>query len=144
MESIVQLCTFRVDDQLYGVEVREVQEVIKAQPMTRIPLAPDFAQGLINLRGQLVLAIDLRKRLGLAAPSRETTSMNVVVRSGDEAVSLLVDRIGDVISIDRSQLEPPPPTVTGPSRPLIAGAFKLERELLLVLQTSTTLNFAAN
>ncbi|ADB18005.1 CheW protein [Pirellula staleyi DSM 6068] len=144
MESNVQLCTFRVDDQLYGVEVHEVQEVLKSQPMTRIPLAPPYAQGLINLRGQLVLAIDLRKRLGLSTAKSDVPSMNVVVRSGDESVSLLVDRIGDVLTMDKSEFEPPPPNVTGSSRQLIAGAYKLQQELLLVLQTSTTLNFAAN
>src|SRR5215472_3136729 len=96
MNSPQQLCTFYLDGLLFGVEVHKVQEVIRYQAMTRVPLASQVIGGLINLRGQIVTAIDLRRRLGLAERTAKQLPMNVVVRSDDGAVSFLVDEIGDV------------------------------------------------
>ncbi|MGQ0632968.1 MAG: chemotaxis protein CheW [Sporichthyaceae bacterium] len=135
-----QLCTFGVADLYLGVDVMEVQEVIRYQEMTAVPLAPDVVRGLINLRGQIVTALDLRRMLDL--PPREgELPMNVVIRDGaDEAVSLLVDTIGDVVDTDPDQFEPVPPTLTGPARELILGAYKLPHALLLVLDTQRVQN----
>ena len=92
----------------------QVQEVIRYQAMTRVPLAPTVVSGLINLRGQIVTAIDLRRRLGLAGPADEGLHpMNVVVRTDDGAVSLLVDEIGDVVEVTDDAFEPPPETLAG-------------------------------
>ncbi|HEY9073267.1 MAG TPA: chemotaxis protein CheW, partial [Desulfobaccales bacterium] len=90
-----QFSTFVVDHLLFGVEVEKVQEVIRYQEMTRVPLAPPVVKGLINLRGQIVTAIDLRRRLGLRERATADLPMNVVIRHDDGAVSLLVDEIGD-------------------------------------------------
>ncbi len=128
-----QLSTFGVGGQLFGVEVENVQEVIRFQAMTRVPLAPSAVGGLINLRGQVVTAIDLRDRLGLPPRPSDQLPMNVVVRVDDEAVSLLVDSIGDVVDVASDLFEPPPETVTGPGRELIRGAYKLDDALLLAL-----------
>jgi purine-binding chemotaxis protein CheW len=131
-----QLCTFHVDDLYLGVDVMEVQEVIRYQEMTVVPLAPDVVRGLINLRGQIVTALDLRRMLGLPALPADQLPANVVIRDGaDEAVSLLVDQIGDVVDTDEDDFEPVPPTVTGPARHLVRGAYKLPDRLLLVLDT---------
>lgn len=130
-----QYCTFRVSDLLLGVDVQQVQEVIRYQAMTRVPLAGRAITGLINLRGQIVTAIDLREQLGLPPRERERLPMNVVIRDEDGAVSLLVDEIGDVIEVDNETFEPPPATVRGPTRAMVSGAYKLEHELLLVLNT---------
>ncbi len=130
-----QYCTFRLDGHLFGVEVGEVQEVIRFQEMTKIPLAPEVVSGLINLRGQIVTAIDLRPRLGLPARSDDHLPMNVVVHSDDYWISLLVDEIGDVIEVDESLFEDAPETLSGSAKELILGAFKLENELLLALNT---------
>ena len=133
-----QLCTFTVDTLFVGVDVLSVQEVIRSQEMTRVPLAPAAVGGLINLRGQIVTAIDLRHRLRLPAKRIEGPAdlpLNVVVRAADGAVSLLVDQIGDVISVGEEILEPPPPTMSGPALELITGVYKLEDRLLLVLDT---------
>ena len=92
-----QFSTFLVNGLFFGVDVRHVQEVIRYQEMTRVPLAPAMVQGLINLRGQIVTAIDLRRRLELAPRPADQLPMNVVVRTDDGAVSLLVDEIGDVV-----------------------------------------------
>ena len=128
-----QLCTFFLDGQLFGVEAQTVQEVIRYQEMTRVPKAPPSVSGLINLRGQIVTAIDLRTRLGLPPREAGKLPMNVVIRSDEGAVSLLVDQIGDVIEVDADNFETPPDTLQGPSRELVQGAYKLDGRLLLLL-----------
>lgn len=127
-----QLCTFRLGELLFGVDVRYVQEVIRYQEMTAVPLAPRCIRGLINLRGQIVTAVDMRLRLGLA-DSNDSLPMNVVVRSGDGVVSLLVDEIGDVLQPESSTLERVPDTVTPSLREILDGIHKLESELLLLV-----------
>ena len=130
-----QFCTFHVENLFLGIDVQQVQEVIRYQEMTRVPLAPPAISGLINLRGQIVTAVDLRCRLGLPPRADGERPMNVVVRDGDSAVSLLVDRIGDVLEIDEGAFESPPSTVRSSVRGLILGAYKLPDRLLLVLDT---------
>jgi purine-binding chemotaxis protein CheW len=134
-----QFCTFFVEDLFLGIDVQQIQEVIRYQGMTRVPLAEAAISGLINLRGQIVTAIDLRRRLGLPSRSADSPPMNVVVRDGENAVSLLVDRIGDVLEVDEDLFEPPPSTVRSEVRGLIVGAFKLTNRLLLVLDTERAL-----
>ncbi|HZC72542.1 MAG TPA: chemotaxis protein CheW [Jatrophihabitans sp.] len=140
--SAAQLATFHLDGYLFGVPVEQVQEVLMEQPCTPTPGAPDAVAGLINLRGQVVTALDLRRRLGL--PGRdaadEAQTINVVVRCKDEAWSLLVDRIGDVMEVDDAQFEQPPDTMHGPQRELIVGAYKLDTRLLLHLDADRVLD----
>jgi purine-binding chemotaxis protein CheW len=135
-----QFATFYLDGLLFGVEVSQVQEVIRYQEMTRVPLARPEVQGLINLRGQIVTALDLRRRLDIKERSSERLPMNVVVRAGEEAVSLLVDEIGDVLELEQSAFERPPETLRGEARELIQGAYKLKERLLLVLDTEKVVN----
>jgi purine-binding chemotaxis protein CheW len=141
--STQQYCTFQLDGAVYGVAVHEVQEVIRFQEMTRVPRAHAVVSGLINLRGQIVTAIDLRARLGLPARPAGEQPMNVVVRTEDGAVSLLVDQIGDVIEVSQAQFEEPPPTLRAQQRELVQGVYKLEKQLLLVLETRRLLNLSA-
>ena len=128
-----QYATFTLGEHLYGVEVERVQEVLRAQTCTPVPLAPDAVGGLLNLRGQVVTAIDLRRRMGMAGREDGQDPMNVVVRVGGEAVSLLVDVIGGVVNVTDDLFEPPPDTLSGPHRELIRGAYKLEDRLLMAL-----------
>lgn len=128
-----QLCTFALDGLLFGVEVVKVQEVIRYQDMTTIPLASSMVRGLINLRGQIVTAIDMRARLGLPAPSDGNQPMNVVLRTSDGVVSLLVDEIGDVLELDGREFERPPETLAGVFREVVLGVYKLDGQLLLLL-----------
>jgi purine-binding chemotaxis protein CheW len=128
-----QLATFRLDGDLYGVEVEHVQEVLRSQQLTRVPLAPAAVAGLINLRGQVVTAIELRERLGRPPRPEGTDAVVVVVRLHGEAVSLLVDSIADVVDVDARDFEAPPDTLEGPARGLIRGAYKLDGKLLLAL-----------
>ncbi|MBY0280433.1 chemotaxis protein CheW [Candidatus Binatia bacterium] len=134
-----QLATFYLDGFFFGIEVEKVQEVIRYQEMTRVPLASSVVQGLINLRGQIVTAIDLRERLELKPRPEGELPMNVVVRSDDGAVSLLVDEIGDVLEIADETFEQPPETVSGTTRELVRGVYQLRDKLLLVLDTERTL-----
>jgi purine-binding chemotaxis protein CheW len=128
-----QLATFTLDDRLYGVRVERVQEVLRSQARTRIPLAPPAIAGLVNLRGQVLTAIDLREQLGLPPRPEGKEPMVVVIRVGTEPVSLLVDSIGAVVDVEPDTFEQPPDTLTGPSRELILGAYKLPDRLLLAL-----------
>lgn len=130
-----KFCTFTLDGLLFGVEVMKVQEVIRYLEMTRVPLAPSVVRGLINLRGQIVTAIDLRRRLGLSERPANQSPMNVVIRTDDEAVSLLVDEIGEVREVQEEAFERPPETLRGVARELIRGTYKLKDRLLLVLDT---------
>jgi purine-binding chemotaxis protein CheW len=142
MTNTKQFCTFFVNGLFFGVEVLKVQEVIRYQGMTRVPLAPPMIQGLINLRGQIVTAIDLRRRLELAAREGDQLPMNVVVRTDDGAVSLLVDEIGDVVEIQDDIYERPPETLKGVARELVQGVYKLKEQLLLILDTEKTVNLS--
>ncbi len=137
--EIRQLCTFRCDGVLFGVDVIDVQEVLRLQEMTPIPLAPPSVRGLINLRGQIVTALDLRVKLGMSA-STSQDAVNVVVRVDDGIVSLLVDEIGDVIEVDAENFERPPDTLADDARDLIRGAYKLKGRLLLVLDPARTID----
>ena len=134
-----QLCSFRVDDLLLGVNVLDVQEVILSHDSTPVPGAPNVVGGLMNLRGEIVTTLDLRRRfrredLGAGDP------MNVVVRSQGELFSFLVDRIGDVIEVDEETFEEPPETLDDEMRELIVGTYKLDEELLLVLDKDKAAN----
>jgi purine-binding chemotaxis protein CheW len=134
-----QVCTFTLDGHFLGVPVARVQEVIRHQEMTPVPLAPPVVRGLINLRGQIVTALDLRVPLGLPPAPPGALPMNVVVRAAGDLVSLLVDAIGDVIEVTADTFERPPETLGGPARDLIRGAFKLDGRLLLILDTDRAL-----
>jgi purine-binding chemotaxis protein CheW len=128
-----QYVTFTLDGSLYGIDVVRVQEALRSHVRTRVPLAPPTVAGLVNLRGQVVLTIDLRTRLGLASRADQSEPMMVVVQVDGEPVSLLVDEIGDVVEVGPGSFETPPDTLDAALRPLILGAHKLEAGLLLVL-----------
>jgi purine-binding chemotaxis protein CheW len=133
MAQTSQFCTFYLDTLLFGVELKGVQEVIRSLDTTKVPLAPSVVSGLINLRGQIVTAVDLRRRLEMKAAPDGMLCMNVVVRSEDGAVSLLVDEIGDVVEVEESSFEPPPETLSGTVRSMILGVHKLNERLMHVL-----------
>ena len=140
MSDARQYCTFLVDGHCFGIDVLKVQEIIRHQEMTSVPLAPAVVRGLINLRGQIVTAIDLRRRLELSERPAGELPINVVVQTGDGAVSLLVDEIGDVVEVPESAFESPPETLRGMGRELIRGVYKLDDRLLLVLDAERTVN----
>ena len=140
MAETRQFCTFFLQNYFFGIDVQQVQEVFRYHEQTRVPLAPKVVSGLINLRGQIVTVIDLRRRLELDERSDAQPPMNVVVRHGDSVVNLLVDEIGDVVDVADDLFEPPPETLEGVARELIMGAYKLEDRLLLILDTEKTVD----
>lgn len=138
-----QFATFVIDGQLYGIGVLQVQEVLRGQEMTRVPLAPGVVEGLINLRGQIVTALDMRRRLRLPPRPDGQVPMSIVIQADDGAVSLLVDEIGDVVETDQAAFEHPPDNIDSAARELVTGVFKLKDRLLLVLDTRKALQVAA-
>jgi purine-binding chemotaxis protein CheW len=139
MSERQQFATFFLGDSYFGVEVERVQEILRHQEMTPVPLSSPVVRGLINLRGQIVTAIDLRCRLGLEARVDSQPLMNVVVRSSGGSVSLLVDDIGDVVEAEESTFERPPDTLGGDARKMIRGVHKLNERLMHVLDTEEVL-----
>lgn len=135
-----QFCTFYLDKYFFGVPVEKVQEVMRFQKMTRVPLAPRVVAGLINLRGQIVTAMDLRRCLDMPDRSEDKKPMNVVLRSSKGAVSLLVDEIADVVEALDDTFERPPDTLKGAARDMIPGVFKLKDRLMLVLDIDKVLD----
>ncbi len=142
--STLQYATFRIQDLMLGIEVTSVQEVIRYQPMTVVPLAPSVVEGLINLRGQIVIAIDTRRSLGLSRSADEALPMNIVIQSGDGLVSLLVDEIGDVIDVPAEAYAPVPDNMPQEQRELINCVYDLPSGLMLVLDTARVLENACH
>jgi purine-binding chemotaxis protein CheW len=136
-----QYATFFIAGLYCGVDVLRVQEVLLPQRMSRVPLAPPLIEGLINLRGQIVTALDMRRRLQLPERAAPQAAMNMVVRGEGRAVSLLVDEIGDVIQVSGESFEMPPRNLPPEQRRVITGIHKLEGRLLLVLDIDRVLQF---
>ena len=128
-----QLATFSVDGRFLGVDVTRVREVRRPQELTRVPLASPQIAGLINLRGEIVMAFDLRESLGCPQRENDQRPMNVVVTTEHGNVSMLVDAVSDVLEVDDDAFEPPPSTLRGAGRDVILGAYKLDGRLLLEL-----------
>lgn len=137
-----QYCTFHLGELFLGVEVTRVQEVLRHQVTTPVPLASTVIGGLMNLRGEIVTTIDLRRRLTLPEREGGHEPMNVVIRTDEGVVSLLVDEIGDVIEVGDDDFEPSPSTLPASTRDLIVGVYKLDGRLLLILDCDRVLDLA--
>ena len=130
---MTQYCTFELGPLLLGVEARHVQEVLRAQPVTPVPLAPDFVRGLMNLRGQIALVIDLRKRLDAQEDPSASRPINVLLHTKGGLVSIQTDRIGDVLTAESESIDSVPDTLQGRAREVLVGALRLPERLLLLL-----------
>lgn len=142
LESTNQYVSFWIDGQLLGVPVNLVQEVLNPQKIARTPRARREIAGLLNLRGQIVTAVNLRERMGLSPLSEDRQSMNVVVRQGSESFSLLVDEVGDVIDIAGEPFEPVPHTLDARWKSVTLGVFRLERRLFIILNVPAILKLS--
>jgi purine-binding chemotaxis protein CheW len=136
---VKRLATFAIEGRSYGVDVERVQEVLRPQDVTPIPLAPADVAGLINLRGEIVTALDLRVRLGSDARP-DAGAMNVIMTTEHGPVSLLVDDAGEVLELDEATCEPPPATLRGTARDLIVGVYPLEGRLVLELDVARAID----
>jgi purine-binding chemotaxis protein CheW len=126
-----QLVTFKTGEYSFGIDVLEVQEVLRHQQMTPVPLATREVRGLINLRGHIVTAVGMRERLRMAAALDEREQMNLIVSLKDGAASLVVDSVGDVITLDPERYRPRPSTLASPLKEMVTGVYQLEKGLLL-------------
>lgn len=133
MKTSHQYTTFYLGDTYLGIDVLQVREVLTRQQMTPVPRAPSSVLGLINLRGQIVTAVDLRTRMGLPADPDSGSSMNVVIRTGEGPVSLLVDAVGDVITVSDGSMEPTPDNIGSTVYRYISAVHKLDGRLLAIL-----------
>lgn len=133
------LCTFHVADLFLGLDVASVQEVLRGQEVTRLPLASAAVRGIINLRGRIVPAVDLRRCLDLAPAPGGLEPATIVVRAPEAAVSLLVDDVGDVIAVSEDAFARTPETMRANARELLHGVFSLEDRLLLELDLGRVL-----
>ncbi len=135
--------TFHLADQLLGIPVVLIQEVLMGDEILPVPLSPTEVRGFLNLRGQIVTAVDLRALLGLPDRAEGESFMNVVVQHGDELFSLLVDRVGDVVEAGESGCEPTPSTLDPIWKRCCSGVIRLERGLLVVLDVELVLGSTA-
>lgn len=129
----MQLVSFRLAQEEYGIEITRVQEIILMGEITRVPQTPEYVKGLINLRSTVIPIIDLRLRFGLTVepPTDETRIMVVNVRG--KTLGVIVDAVSEVLRITQEQIAPPPPTVAGLGREYLTGLVKLEKRLLILL-----------
>ena len=135
-----RFCTFCAAGLWFGVDVLQVQEVLRHQTMTQVPRSPEVVSGLLNLRGHIVTALDLRTRLELGDEGRPESPMNVVVRQDDATASLLVDAVGDVLSPDPTRWEPRPANLRGRLAHLTQGVYKLDDKILILLNLNRVLD----
>jgi purine-binding chemotaxis protein CheW len=138
----LQVLSVYLKDQAFGIPIVNIQDVLKPLQMTQVPLAPDYIAGIANLRGRIVTAINLRSRiLGKAVAERD--SMNVVIETGGELYSILVDRVGDVLNLDPDSVEAPPLTLDETFRDLIGGVHQLDKSIMIILDTEKVIHEAA-
>ena len=138
-EESREYVTMTVADQLFGIPVLTVQDVLGPQRITRIPLSPPEIAGALNLRGRIVTAIDVRRRLHLPARSADTSSMSVVVDHKGELYSLIVDAVGEVMSLPADSYERNPATLDPRWREVSGGIYRLKGKLLVVLEVARLL-----
>ena len=134
--------TVFISDQLFGIPVLEVHDVLRGLNLTKIPLAPPEVAGALNLRGRIVTAIDVRQRLGLPEREEDENSMSIVVEHQGEPYSLLIDSVGEVLSLDLNELQPTPVTLNSCWKEISGGVYRLENKLLVLMQIEQLLNFA--
>ena len=135
--------SFTIAQQLFGIPVLSVQDVLASYKITRIPLAPPEIMGELNLRGRIVTAIDIRRRLGLQPRDGDDKGMSIVVENENELYSLVVDSVGEVLSLGSAAFEASPPTLDPQFRDYASGIYRLDDGLLVVLDVSRLLNYGS-
>lgn len=136
----MRYCTFYVENEIFAVDASRVQEINRNQKITEVPGAVDTIMGLINLRGRIVTAIDMHKRLNLVKENvSKHQNMNIIVRGDDELIDLVVDRVGDVLEFDEALNEAPPETISDSLKELLHGVYKLQDKLIMILDIDKTI-----
>ncbi len=138
--ELMQLVTFSIGEEEFGVDILKVQEIIRTMEITKVPRAPQFVEGVINLRGKVIPIIDLRRRFGLTTRSHDKHTRIIVIELSNMIVGFVVDSVSEVLRIPASTVEPPPPVVSGLESEYISGVGKLEDRLLIMLDLNRLLS----
>ncbi|MGD8778861.1 MAG: chemotaxis protein CheW [Ignavibacteria bacterium] len=138
--EILQLVSFKIGDEEFGVDILKVQEIIRMIQITKVPNAPVFVEGVVNLRGRIIPVIDLRRRIGMEKRDYDKETRIVVVEISDNTVGFIVDEVSEVLRIPRSITEPPPEMVSGLDSDYITAVGKLEDRLLILLDLERILS----
>lgn len=139
-KTIVELATFYVGEALCGMDILKVQEINKLMQMTKVPQAPDYVLGILNLRGQIVTIIDLGKKVGLGETDTDADPRNIIVDSGGSYVGLLVKKIGDVVPANMEKLEAAPANMSGIQGEFFTGVYKTDAKLIGILDVDKVLS----
>ncbi|MDD2220287.1 MAG: chemotaxis protein CheW [Desulfoplanes sp.] len=139
-EELLQLVTFSIGEEEFGVEILQVQEIIRMREITRVPNAPDFVEGVINLRGKVIPVIDLRLRFGLQAKEHDKKTRIIVIEVKQMIVGFVVDSVSEVLRIPAGTIELPPPVISGLDSEYISGVGKLDDRLLIMLDLNRLLS----
>ena len=129
----MQLVSFRLAEEEYGIEITKIREIILMGDITRVPQTPHYVKGLINLRSTVIPVIDLRARFGLPEEELTDESRIMVLHVGSKTIGIVVDAVSEVLRISHDQIAPPPATVAGLGREYLTGLVKLEDRLLILL-----------
>lgn len=138
--ELLQLVTFSIGEEEFGVDILKVQEIIRTMEITKVPRAPEFVEGVINLRGKVIPIIDLRKRFGLESRDHDKHTRIIVIEINNMIVGFVVDSVSEVLRIPANTVEPPPPVVAGLESEYISGVGKLEDRLLILLDLDSLLS----
>ncbi len=139
-ETIYQLVSFVVENEEFGVDILKVQEIIRTVQITRVPKSPQFVEGVINLRGKIVPVIDLRSRFGIGRKEHDNETRIIVVELVDKVVGFLVDKVKEVIRVEKAIIEPPPELTSSVNANYITGVAKLTDRLLILLDLDKVLS----
>ena len=131
--SLLQLVTFSIDEEEFGVNILKVQEIIRIMEITRVPRSPEFVEGVINLRGRVIPIVDLRRRFGLAAIAHDKDTRIIVIELNSLVVGFIVDAVSEVLRLPADTVEPTPPVAAGVDSEYISGVGKLQDRLLILL-----------
>lgn len=137
--ELIQLVTFAIAEEEFGVDILRVQEIIRMMPITKVPSSPPFVEGVINLRGKVIPVIDLRKRFDMAATDEDDRTRVIVMDLHDRVVGYVVDSVREVLRIEASAIEPPPEVVSGIGSEYIKGMGRLDDRLLILLDLDSLL-----
>ena len=135
----VELASFFVGEALCGMDILKVQEINKLIEMTRVPQAPEYVLGILNLRGEIVTIIDLGKKLGLKSTELNDKTRNIIVNSNGEHIGLMVEQISDVIQVEWEKVEPPPANISDVQGKYFTGVFKTADRLIGILDVEKVL-----
>ncbi len=135
-----QIVTFTIDTEEYGLEILKVQEVVRLPHITRLPRAPVFIKGVINLRGNIIPIIDLREKFGLKSEEYTETTRVIIVEVVDKRLGMVVDNVSQVVRVPASSIAPPPPMISGEANQYLAGVVRLDERLIIMLNVENILS----